>query len=278
MDEQAVCASRSLRAIAGLGVALLLAAVACTGAEAERGLDRRGTAPNHATRTPRIHARVVAAKPGAVLNGSGTSTAAAYDAISLRNTRDHPYGALTGGGTMAAIETPEELVHSAGAALLVEVTSLGFPYFNSDDGGYWIPDESQGNAALGIIQDVRVRVLDEWRDNLGLGQEFNLAVFGGQIEVTLTEEQARAAEISEGAGTYVYSIEPEIELSEGERALLFVARDQAAFEDGPREVVRVLGGFQGKVLLRDGTAVDSRQQWTMPVQDLRTLVERELGG
>jgi hypothetical protein len=182
---------------------------------------------------------------------------------------------LAGGGTLAGFTDPRTVVRSAGAALYVEVVDIGNPHFNSADGGFWLIDQSSGGPGLGIIQDVRVRVLDEWGDRLALSDDPVLSVFGGAIEVTFDEEQARAAEQPE-AGTYVYSFEPDVSLQEGERALLFVAQDPVPYKEGPREALRVLGGFQGKFLVSNGNARNERAAWRVPTAELKSLVAREL--
>jgi hypothetical protein len=159
---------------------------------------------------------------------------------------------------------------------MAEVLEIGNPHFNSNSGGFWTADESDPRG-LGIIQDVRVRVLEPWADQLGLGSEFTFAVFGGQIEVEMTESQAEAAGQPDGAGTYVYSIEPDVELTEGEREILFIDRDLAGWETGKREVLLVLGGFQGKFQPRGRTAANRRDDFSMPIRALRELVDQELG-
>lgn len=210
-----------------------------------------------------------------VENAVGTSDTSRYLRLDHRSTADAPYGPLTGGGTLAGLPDPRTVVRSAGAALHVEVVDISPPHFNSADGGFWVIDETSGGPGLGIIQDVSVHVVDEWGDRLGLPDDIVLSVFGGAIEVTFDEEQARAAE-QPGAGTYIYSFEPDVRLEEGERALLFVARDPIPYKEGPREALRVLGGFQGKFVLETGNARNERAGWKVPVAELRSLVAREL--
>lgn len=177
---------------------------------------------------------------------------------------------------MAAIESPEELASQSEAAVHVEVLDIGYPYFNSDDGGFWIPDESNGEAALGIRQNVRVSIIERWADSLSLPQTFDLTVFGGQLEVTLTEEQAEAAEINEGKGKYVYSFEPNVDLAEGERTVLFLSQENAPSEDGDAPVIFVKGGFQGKFKIHGEKIEDERGKWKLQVQGLKEVVREHL--
>lgn len=261
-----------------LGVALVALIGAGTVGTASMRLSDTGNTGRDITIASNVDrwSETSSAFPSRIVTRAGLARTAAYNSISVRNTFDHPYGPLTGGSTLVGYEDPRDLVRHAQAAVMVEVLEIGNPHFNSDGGGFWTADESDPRG-LGIIQDVRVRVLEPWGDRLGVENEFSFAVFGGQVEVEMTESQAEAAGQPNGAGSYIYSIEPDIELAEGERALLFIDRDLAGWATGKREVLLVVGGFQGKFTTQGETARNRRPDFSLPVQALRTLVDQQLG-
>lgn len=210
-----------------------------------------------------------------VKNRFGETDVAKYAQLETRSTHDAPYGPLLGGGSLAAIDDVRELVQAAEAALIVDVVEIGLPHFNSADGGFWLEDEANGGPIPTPIQDVRVRVVEEWGDRIGIHDEALLTVSGGSIAVELNAEQAHAAE-QPGPGRYVYSVEPPVELREGERALLFVASDPIPYREGARESLHVLGGYQGKFVMKGGRA-ENANGWRPTIAELRALVATELG-
>lgn len=258
----------------------------------DRGQDVRQTSPVGSKPSETVFAPKTAA---VIVNGVGIVSAERYATLGKRSTMDNPYGPFGGGGTVAAYAERVELVRKASAAVVVEVLSIAPPRLNSDDGGLWIPGNGE---ALAVVQDVRVRVLDRWGDKLSLPQEFDLSVAGGQVQVTVTAEQARALELPQQAGpdggkpvpgvrpapgpskggTFLFSMTPSIELRTGERSLLFVQRGQLGWQGGGRVGLYVVGEGQGKFVVH-GDRVQSaeRPTWSVAVESLKQEVQRDLG-
>ncbi|HSH58042.1 MAG TPA: hypothetical protein VK988_00050 [Acidimicrobiales bacterium] len=201
-----------------------------------------------------------------------------YQAIMPRSTGDHPYGPFGGGTTFAGFSTREGLVRRSSAAVVAEVVSISPPHFNSDDGGFFLPGPGQSR---GVVQDVRLRVSERWGDLIGLPDEFDLLVPGGQVAVELNDEQAKAEELPAG-GRFIFGSEPSVELVVGERALLFLNEEQVPWQGESVSKVLVVGGFQGKFgLAGEGQVTeatnDRRPEWTTRANTLRAEVARELG-
>lgn len=262
------------------------------GGSGGRGQDVRQSSPLTGKSTEPSSAPRLAAT---VVNGVGVVSAERYATPSARSTMDNPYGPFGGGGTVAAYAERVDLVRKAGAAVVVEVLSIAPPRLNSDDGGLWIPGNGE---ALAVVQDVRLRVLDRWGDKLSLPQEFDLSVAGGQVQVTVTAEQAKALEIPQQAGsdggaplpgvrpapgpskggTFLFSMTPSLELRTGERSLLFVQRGQLGWQGGGRVGLYVVGESQGKFVVQ-GDRVQSaeRPTWSVAAESLKQEVQRDLG-
>ena len=159
--------------------------------------------------------------------------------------------------------------------MVAEVLAISNPHFNSDDGGYWLSVEG-GNQA-GVVQDVRLRVLERWGDKVGLSDEINLVVVGGQLQYTLTDEQARAEELEHG-GRFLAGGPPEVALTVGEKALLLLDDSVVGWKGGDRPRISVRGGDIGKFVV-SGDRVENakRPEWSGPAANLRDEIARELG-
>lgn len=260
-----------------LAVLVGLMGAACTDSETSRPQAAREEQAATGSMPAITSAPAPIVVPAQIANRAGTVSTARYGGISVRSTADHPYGPLTAGGTVAGFTNRVELVRRARAAVVVEVLAISNPHFNSDDGGYW--SSVEGGAAPAVVQDVRVSVLERWADRLNLPAEFDLTVVGGQVEVILNDEQAHAAELEKG-GRFVIGSEPAVELTVGERALLFIARGGISWKEGGerQQALRVEGAFQGKFrVARDRVEHSRRPEWSGPAADLREEVGRELG-
>lgn len=215
-----------------------------------------------------------AAVPSVIRNENGTVRSEMYDGLAVRSLSDAPYGPLLGGGNVAAFKSRTDLIRASQVVVVVDVLAISNPRFNSDDGGFWVAPEGQARA---IIQNVTVRVIERWGDGLGLSDEFTFFAVGGGVEVELTDEQAKAAELEQG-GRYIYSTAPDFDLTVGDRVVLFLALDGLGWEGGLATGLVVVGAGQGKFDFTDrGIAPAVRPEWDVTTSDIRAEIARDLG-
>ena len=212
--------------------------------------------------------------PSLIRNENGTVRSEMYDGLAVRSLSDAPYGPLLGGGTIAAFESRTDLIRASQAVVAVDITAISNPRFNSDDGGFWVTPEGQARA---VIQNVTVRVVERWGDDLGLPDEFTFVAFGGGVEVELSDEQARAIELEKG-GKYIFSTAPDFDLTVGDRVVLFLALDGLGWEGGLAPGLVVVGAGQGKFdFVGDSVAPATRPEWEVSTSDIRAEIARDLG-
>jgi len=215
-----------------------------------------------------------AAVSSVIANRDGIVRSELYDDLAVRSLSDNPYGPLLGGGTAAAFESRTDLVRASQVVVVVDVLAISNPRFNSDDGGFWVAAEGQARA---IVQTVTVQVVERWGDDLGLPDEFAFVAFGGGVEVELTNEQAKMAELEQG-GKYIYSTAPDFDLMVGDRVVLFLAFDGLGWEGGLAPGLIVVGAGQGKFDFTDrGIAPVVRPEWEVSTSDIRAEIARDLG-
>ncbi len=212
--------------------------------------------------------------PSGIRNENGTVRSEMYDGLAVRSLSDAPYGPLLGGGNVAAFKSRTDLVRASQAVVVVDITAISNPRFNSDDGGFWVNPEGQ---AWAIFQEVTVRVIERWGDGLGLSDKFSFFAVGGSVEVELSDEQARAIELEKG-GKYIFSTAPDFDLTVGDRVVLFLALDGLGWEGGLAPGLVVVGAGQGKFdFVGDSLAPATRPEWEVSTSDIRAEIARDLG-
>lgn len=227
-------ANRSGAIVLTLGIFALLPACSTSRSEGDRREVREGKSRQEIQDLAR---KTLSRYPLSITNEFGTSTSSAYVGIRPARVNDRPYGPNDGKliqdfYSYLGISGPEELAKLARLVVVGEVITIGPPHFNSDDGGFWHPalHEEPGitDVASVILRDVLFRVDEVWATtvlDVTPGSYLTFLSPGGQVQVTLSEDQARQMELAGGGGTYIFSNEAPVDLVEGEEALLFLNKE-----------------------------------------------------